>query len=140
MVADINRVITDMRDSGMLVDLKDTALVLGYEIGDVQKTVFYWVVRGEANREGYRHEFQCAASDALMQLRVLCRLLNVDFSEMLSLGEERLYDRIQDFREKRRPRPDESAAAVPVTTIPSVTNTTTSPPRIAASFYKREGD
>lgn len=108
----IEAIVGDMKAVGMLVDPLKTALVAGYQAGDVQKTAFYAAVRGEDARPAYLAEFRCAAADLIMQLRVLLHYYGGDFSSLVRLGEERLYERIEDIKKGRLPRPDESLAGM----------------------------
>lgn len=105
-------VVTDMQNGGMSIDPLHTALVIGYEIGDVQKDTFYATVRGADLRPGYVADLKCAAADAVMQLRVLLHVFGLDFEEIVTMGEERVYERLAEFAKKQRPRPTDEIAQI----------------------------
>lgn len=99
-------ILADMEACGMKVDPLTTALVFGYESGLVQQNVFYANVRGEDLKAGYVAHFQTEAADAIMQLRCLLALHGLNLEDTIRMGETKVYERMADFVDCYRPRPD----------------------------------
>lgn len=129
---------------GMSLDPLHTALVIGYEIGDLQKDTFYATVRGEATRAGYIADATCAAADAITQIRVLLHTLGINDEAILSvfeMGEARVYERLAEFAKKQRPRPDvELSRRVKVVGTVTGRLDMTEPNLSNVPRYKHEGD
>lgn len=110
MTKPISHILNDMNAAGLLTEPMKTALVLGYNVGRVQGSVFYANVRGPDRRPAYVAEIMCAIADSVMQLRVLAQTYGFDFPMLTHMGEDRLYARIEDIAKGRLPVPAEEAA------------------------------
>jgi len=84
----INEVISTFRE----IDEKDTLLILGYELGDLFKSIAS-SNRFPKDKDLYLLYARTAVSDLLVQLRSLCEIHGWDFIELMSEGVERLEDR-----------------------------------------------
>lgn len=92
---ELQKLIDDAKATGMLIGRMETPLIVGYEVGEIQKLVVYAHV---AEDEAYLYLplLAPAIADTLIQLRVLCHLYGFDFAEMDAMGRERFEQRIFD--------------------------------------------
>lgn len=102
----IASIVQDMKASGMKTDAITTAFVANYELGIANQHFFYAMVRGDELREGHVAHASTEFADGLMQLRVLAEIFGLDWGTLITMGEEKLYERIAEFNNKERPRPD----------------------------------
>ena len=85
---------------GMTDDIYMLGLLIGYEMGDIQRALFY--SRQRPDGDFYlRTELECGLSDLLMQLRVFIYNAGKDWEEMVRMGFERWEARIEDFEQSR---------------------------------------
>lgn len=110
---DIQVMVQDMADAGMLVKPMDTGYVAAYELGLAMQASFYAQVRGDDLREGYIAHMATELGDCFMQLRVWAHLHHLDFFTLCRMGEEKLYERIEEMNSKVRPRPTDEMNAAP---------------------------
>lgn len=102
----ISSILGDMRDGGMKTDLITTAFVASYEHGVMDQSIFYATVRGADLREGYIAHAATEFGDLIMQLRVMAELMGLDWPTLVDMGEAKVYERLNEFANKIRPRPD----------------------------------
>lgn len=62
----------------------ETMIVVGYEVGDMFKSVFYLKKRGL--REASIAEAKKAIGDLIVQLKIVCARLGLDFEEVEEQG------------------------------------------------------
>ena len=70
--------------------------VLVYEVGALGKCLVYERRNGEVSSIG---EIKVAIGDSHVQLKMISEMLNLDTSELLSLGEEHLKERLKQAKE-----------------------------------------
>lgn len=123
----------DMTAAGMLVKPMDTGYVAAYELGIAMQCSFYAQVRGEDTREGYVAHMATELADCITQLRIWAQLHNLDWDTLVGMGEDKLYERINEMLTRIRPRPtdeiDRSPGGGVITPTPRKPYT-----------YSREGD
>jgi len=85
---------------GMTDDIYMLGLLIGYEMGDVQRALFYSRQRPDGDLY-LRTELECGLSDLLMQLRVFMECAGKSWDEMVAMGFERWEARIEDFELSR---------------------------------------
>lgn len=75
----------------------ETMCVLGYQIGDINRSLVYIRAYPEGGSV-YIHHIEAGISDALAQLHILCEILGVDFEAAHSQSLPRLHKRMEDIR------------------------------------------
>jgi hypothetical protein len=81
---------------------EETLLVCTYELGKVIECQHYEKRYGEDRliQKGYKTFGRTEMSDLISMLRMYCEQRDWDFEELISLGEERYLERMQDLKEK----------------------------------------
>lgn len=123
----------DMKGAGMLVEAIPTGYVVAYELGIAMQCSFYAQVRGPDTREAFIAHMSTELADCITQLRVWAELHNLDWDSLVSMGEDKLYERIGQMRSKILPRPTDEINRAPGggVTVPTPHRPFT---------YNREGD
>lgn len=85
---------------GMTADIYMLGLLIGYEMGDIQRSLFYSRQRPDGDIY-LKTELETAISDLVMQLRVFIYCAGKDWNEMVEMGFERWEARIEDFEKSR---------------------------------------
>jgi len=76
------------------------ALIVGYEIGDIQR---YVKIRAQENlsdgiKKGYEQNAKLGLADAVIQLRLLCMDLGWNFDDLQYLGLKHLKERFVELK------------------------------------------
>ena len=85
---------------GMTDDIYMLALLIGYEMGDIQKALFYSRQRPDGDIY-LKTELEAALSDLLMQLRVFIYNAGKSWDGLIKMGFERWEARVEDFEQCR---------------------------------------
>jgi hypothetical protein len=84
---------------GDKLSLEERALIIGYEVGDLQRDIFYAEHRPE-ERTAHLANLKLSIGDAMVQLKMLCEDLGWDAKAIEDLGWQHLKERYVEREEK----------------------------------------
>ena len=87
----INEIICSFRE----IDVRDTLIILSYELGDINKSIANSIRFPRDSRE-YLLFARTAVSDLLVQIKSLCEIYGWDYDKLADEGIERLLERAKE--------------------------------------------
>ena len=90
-----------LQEAGMIYDPHIVATIINYEAGYIVRNSFYAALTGPGElqlRAGYLANLQVELSDLITQARILASAYNWDWSELTTIGEAKLLERIDDYK------------------------------------------
>lgn len=85
------------QETDMVVGFHKTMTVMAREFGQLATAILYGNLQTEHDA-AYLAEAKMAVADLLTQCRILAELLDADWEQLVSLGEERFLERAEEHK------------------------------------------